>query len=233
MGVGQAPEGGGFSGQGGWEGGGQSQSEAPLWPSWAPLSPSLPLSHLPCPHCAPGVGPRAGEQPPWSPGHMSSPQTTWDDLLQRVSPAPPAGAPKAATGCRSASSPCQHPGLPPAPRPRRAGAPAVPDAAEDRSVGDVGGRTLSRGGCRLGPSQRVTWLDQAAHDELCARPSQHWSLWGPFSTFCLSLLLPVQRVSREEPPRVCPRTHGASSLLCSQVPVPRSSLPFGNVQLWS
>lgn len=155
------------------------------------------------------------------------------DLLQRVSPAPPAGAPKAATGCRSASSPCQHPGLPPAPRPRRAGAPAVPDAAEDRSVGDVGGRTLSRGGCRLGPSQRVTWLDQAAHDELCARPSQHWSLWGPFSTFCLSLLLPVQRVSREEPPRVCPRTHGASSLLCSQVPVPRSSLPFGNVQLWS
>lgn len=30
--------------------------------------------------------------------------------------------------------------------------------------------------------QKVTWLVQAAHDELCARPSQCWSLRGPFST---------------------------------------------------
>ena len=215
---------------------GRGRAEPERGPSLALLGGLVPLppSHLPCPHCAPGVGPRAGERPPRSPGHMSLPQTARDDLFQRVSPAPPAGAPKARTGCHSASSPCQHPVLPPTPRPRRAGAPAVPDAAEDTSVGDVGGRTFSRGGCGPGPSQRVTWLDQAAHGELCARPSQRWSLWGPFSTLCPSaLLLPIRRVSREEPPRVRPRTRGASAPLCSQVPVPRSSLPSGNIQLWS
>lgn len=35
---------------------------------------------------------------------------------------------------------------------------------------------------QAGTFQRETWLVQAAHDELCARPSQCWSPRGPFCT---------------------------------------------------
>ena len=35
---------------------------------------------------------------------------------------------------------------------------------------------------QAGVFQKVTWLVQAPHDELCDSPSQRWSLRGPFST---------------------------------------------------
>ena len=44
-------------------------------------------------------------------------------------------------------------------------------------VGGGGGELL-----QAGTFQRETWLVQAAHDELCARPSQCWSPRGPFCT---------------------------------------------------
>ena len=49
----------------------------------------------------------------------------------------------------------------------------------------VAGGWGSGGGGELlqaGAFQRETWLVQAAHDELCARPSQCWSPRGPFCT---------------------------------------------------
>ena len=86
---------------------------------------------------------------------------------------------------------------------------------------------------RLVPSRgRPGWSRQPTMSSV---PDLHSA--GAFrvlSSLCrLDLLLPIKRVSQEEPPSVCPRAHGASSLLWSQGPVPRSSLPSGNIQPWS
>lgn len=142
-----------------------------------------------------------------------------------------------AEALRAGTLPSQHPGLPPQPCPRRWSTPAVLEAQlkmcvcyrrEHILVGRAGVSS-----CRLVPSRgRPGWSRQPTMSSV---PDLHSA--GAFrvlSSLCrLDLLLPIKRVSQEEPPSVCPRAHGASSLLWSQGPVPRSSLPSGNIQPWS
>lgn len=229
----------GFLGPG-WLGQGrQSQSLTPAWPPWCPSPPpSLPPSILNA-HQAEGL--RLGSSPQgMQAAYVFYPRLHWGHLFQRVSS--PSHASQGPQG-RDSPFPAPWPATPTLPQ-KMEHSSSPRGSAEDVCVLQEGahsrrGGGVGRGGgavgssCRLVPSRgRPGWSRQPTMSSV---PDLHSAgAFRALSSLCrLDLLLPIKRVSQEEPPSVCPRAHGASSLLWSQGPVPRSSLPSGNIQPWS
>ena len=210
----------------------------PAWPPWGPspppsLSPSIVNAHQ-------AQSLRLGSSPQGTQAvYMFYPRLHWDHLFQRVSS--PNHTSRGPQG-RDSPFPAPWPATPTLSQ--KMGYSSSPGgSAEDVCVLQEGAHSPGCGGgavggavescCRLVPSRgRPGWSRQPTMSSV---PDLHSAgALGVLSALCrLDLLLPIKRVSREEPPSVCPGAHGASSLLWSQGPVPRSSLPSGNIQPWS
>lgn len=170
----------GFLGPG-WLGQGrQSWSLTPAWPPWCPSPPpSLPPSILNA-HQAEGL--RLGSSPQGMQAvYVFYPRLHWGHLFQRVSS--PSRASRGPQG-RDSPFPAPWPATPTLPQ-KMEHSSSPRGSTEDVCVLQEGAHSRREGGgefLQAGAFQRETWLVQAAHDELCARPSQRWSLQGPFFT---------------------------------------------------